>query len=819
MSKHARLFRYSILALAVLRAGGFAAPAAPGSSPAAGREAVLLDAGWRFALGHASDRSRDWGFGGDMEYSKIKSWNGPARPDFKDAAWRLLDLPHDWVVELPFVDKPASDELESHGFKPVGQAFPASSVGWYRRHLALPAADAGRRLALEFDGAFRDCLVWVNGILVGRHEGGYAPFGFDVTDVMECGQDNVIAVRVDATSAEGWFYEGAGIYRHVRLIKTAPVHVPKGGIAVAPALAGSGADVAIRTSLANDANQPANAALESRIVDPAGKTVATFTDASVAVAPWATVEVRQAMRLSDAVLWSLEAPKLYRLVTTIRVGGAAVDELTTRFGVRDIRFDPDRGFFLNGKRVQLNGVCCHQDHAGVGAAVPDSVQRWRIARLKEMGVNAYRTSHNPPAPEILEACDELGMLVMDETRLFSSSAMSLEQLAAMVRRDRNHPSVILWSIGNEEEDVQGVPLGRRVAETMARTVRALDATRPVTYASNSGYYEGANEVMDVRGFNYHLDAIDAYHKAHPRLPLFGSEIASTLTTRGEYARDDARTYLPAYDKNKPAWGELAEEWWTFYAARPWLAGAFIWTGFDYRGEPTPFDWPCISSHFGILDTCGFAKDLFWYYKSWWTSDPVLHLLPHWNWKGKEGQEIEVWAFTNCDEVALALNGKALGARKVAPNGHAAWRVPYAPGRLEAVGFKGGKEILRDAVETTGPAARIVLAADRPGIGADGRDVGLVTVSAVDAAGRPVPTADADIAFDVKGPGRIIGVGNGNPSSHEPDTFPEGSAARRRLFNGLAQVLVRSAGGAGEIVLTAKAAGLAPAALALRADNK
>ena len=819
MSMPARSSPFFALTLAALVLGGPAFAAAP--APSAGREVVLLDPGWRFALGHASDRSRDWGFGGDMEFSTIKHWNGPARPDFKDDAWRLLDLPHDWVVELPFVAAPASDELDYHGFKPVGQAFPATSVGWYRRHLALPASDAGRRLALEFDGAFRDCLVWVNGALVGRHEGGYAPFAFDVTDLMECGRDNVIAVRVDATRAEGWFYEGAGLYRHVRLVKTAPVHVPKDGIAVAPSVAGRGADLAIRTSVANDAARPAVAALESRIVDPAGRTVARFTDSSVALAPWSTVEVRQSLRLDDPVLWSLESPRLYRLVTTVRVAGAAVDEVTTRFGVRDIRFDPGQGFFLNGRRVQINGVCCHQDHAGVGAAVPDSVQRWRIARLKEMGVNAYRTSHNPPAPEILEACDELGMLVMDETRLFSSSPMALEQLSAMVRRDRNHPSVILWSLGNEEEDVQGAPLGRRVAETMARTVKALDATRPITYASNSGYYEGINQVVDVRGFNYHMDAIDAYHKAHPALPLFGSEIASTLTTRGEYARDDARTYLPAYDTNKPAWGELAAEWWTFYAARPWLAGAFIWTGFDYRGEPTPFQWPCISSHFGILDTCGFAKDLFWYYKSWWTPDPVLHLLPHWNWRGREGKPIEVWAFTNCDEVALVLDGKPLGARRVAPNGHAEWQVPYAPGRLEAVGYKGDREVARDAVETTGPAARIVLTAVGPGsgLGADGRDVAIITVSAVDAAGRAVPTADADLAFDIKGPGRIIGVGNGNPSSHEPDAVPDGGPARRRLFNGLAQVLVRSRGGAGEITLTASGAGLAPAVLTLRAEAR
>ena len=807
-------------AAAAISAGMFfwaAAAFAAGASPAGDREVVQLDAGWRFALGHAADRGRDFGFGGEMDYSKIKSWNGPVRPEFKDGAWRLLDLPHDWAVELPFVNAPAGEELESHGFKPVGQAFPASSVGWYRRRIDIAAADEGKRLALEFDGAFRDCFVWLNGVLLGRHEGGYGPFGFDATDAANYGQDNVLVVRVDASAAEGWFYEGAGIYRHVRLVKTAAVHVPKGGVAVVPAIAGPGADIALWTTIANDSGRAETAALESRIVDPSGKIVATYGDKGLSLRPWETIEVRQALRVAEPKLWNLETPRLYSLVSTVRVGGRTIDEVTTRFGIRDIRFDPDKGFFLNGRRVQINGVCCHQDHAGVGAAVPDSVQRWRIARLKEMGVNAYRTSHNPPAPEILDACDELGVLVMDETRLFGSSDLSLEQLSAMIRRDRNHPSVILWSIGNEEEDVQAAPLGRRVAETMVRTVKALDASRPVTYASNSGAFAGTNETVDVRGFNYHMDTIDAYHKAHPAQPLFGSEIASTLTTRGEYARDDVRTYLPAYDKNKPAWGELAEEWMTFYAARPWLAGAFIWTGFDYRGEPTPFSWPCISSHFGILDTCGFAKDLFWYYKSWWTSEPVLHLLPHWNWAGREGKPIEVWAFTNVEEVRLSLNGKDLGVRKVSPNGHAEWQVPYAPGKLEAAGFKGGRKIARDVVETTGAAAKIVLAADRPAIAADGRDVRIVTVSAVDAAGRPVPTADADVSFEIEGPGRIIGVGNGNPSSREADVFPEGARPHRRLFNGLAQVLVRSAGAAGEIALKAKADGLAPATLALRAQ--
>jgi beta-galactosidase len=440
---------------------------------------------------------------------------------------------------------------------------------------------------------------------------------------------------------------------------------------------------------------------------------------------------------------------------------------TTRFGIRTIRFDPDNGFFLNGQHVQINGVCCHQDHAGVGAGVPDRLQRFRLEKLKAMGVNAYRTSHNPPAPEILDACDELGLLVMDETRLFSSSELALGHLETLVRRDRNHPSVILWSMGNEEPE-QATARGHRIARTMMRTVKALDPTRPVTYASNSGAYNGVNELMDVRGFNYYLPEVDRYHREHPAQPLILSEIASTVCTRGEYAVDKARGYLSAYDRHKPEWGELASEWLTFLAARPFLAGGFVWTGFDYRGEPTPYEWPCISSHFGILDTCGFPKDLFWYYKSWWTNEPVLHLLPHWNWRGKDGQPIEVWAFTNFEAVRLFLNGRDLGLKTVAPLGHAEWHVPYESGRLEAVGYRGGREAARAVVETTSDAAALVLAPDRAEITREPGDVSIVTVSALDVNRRAVPTAATEISFEISGPGRILGVGNGDPSSHEAD---------------------------------------------------
>ncbi len=734
------------------------------------RQVVLLDRDWRFALGHAADMDRDFGFGGSESYAKITSWRGPIRPAFSVASWRQIDLPHDWAVETPFVQAPPSGELTSHGFKPVGRAFPATSIGWYRKHFTLADQDRGKRISIDFDGVFRDAMVWLNGVLLGRHEGGYAPFGFDATDAISDG-DNVLVVRVDATQAEGWFYEGAGIYRHVWLVKTAPIHLQKWGTFVAPRVGEGEASIEVVSTLVNDSDAPGRTSIEWKIVGPDGSEAASASRPAVEVAPWQTVEVRESLRVPRPVLWSLEKPALYQLVSIVRDGAHTLDATTTRFGIRTIRFDPDKGFFLNGEHVQINGMCCHQDHAGVGAAVPDRLQRYRIERLKEMGVNAYRSSHNPPAPELLDACDELGVLVMDETRLFSSSPLSLQHLDALVRRDRNHPSVILWSIGNEEPE-QGTARGHRVARTMMRVVKGLDSTRPVTYASNSGAYTGVNELMDVRGFNYYLGEVDRYHREHPTQPLVLSEIASTVSTRGEYVDDKERGYLSAYDRHKPSWGELASEWLTFLAARPFLAGGFVWTGFDYRGEPTPYEWPCISSHFGILDTCGFKKDLFWYYKSWWTKDPVLHLFPHWNWRGREGEPIEVWAFTNFDEVRLSLNGRDLGSRKVEPLGRAEWRVPFEAGRLEAVGYLQGRVMARTTLETTDSASSVKLEPDRAAISTDSTDLSIVNVSAFDSKGRQVPNAANDITFNLRGPGRIIGLGNGDPSSHEADRVAE-----------------------------------------------
>jgi beta-galactosidase len=390
-----------------------------------------------------------------------------------------------------------------------------------------------------------------------------------------------------------------------------------------------------------------------------------------------------------------------------------------------------------------------------------------------MGGNAYRTSHNSPTPELLEACDHLGLLVMDENRLLGSDALHLKWFEEQVRRDRNHPSVVIWSLANEEFTEGGTPDGGRVAATMQALARQLDPTRPVTYNAPVGNeFPGINAVIEVRGWSYHIgvDNMDAYHAAHPQQPNVGSEQGSTVGTRGIYANDKERGYVTAYDDNGQSWSNTAEEWMGFFDTRPWLSGGFVWTGFDYRGEPTPYGWPCINSHFGILDTCGFPKDNYWYYQSWWTAKPVLHLLPHWNWSGKEGQEIDVRALSNCDEVEVFLNGRSFGRQTMKRVSSLKWKVPYAPGTLSAKGFKAGQLVAETKVETTGASAALQLAPDRATIDANGEDVSVITVAVADAQGRVVPVADNAVSFELEGPGRIIGVGNGDPSCHEPDVF-------------------------------------------------
>jgi len=796
---------------AASRGEGDAADAAiPEAPDAASRERLLLDFNWRFHLGHADDPARDFGYGGGEEFAKTGEFmSTPSKADFDVSDWRAVNLPHDWVVELPFENDPA---LYNQGFKPVGRGHPATSIGWYRRVFEIPATDHGRRLSLEFDGVFRDCLVALNGIYLGRNLSGYAPFRFDISEVANYGGNNVLVVRADATEHEGWFYEGAGIYRHVWLVKTDPVHVAPGGVFVSSEVSGGAATVTVQTQVENEGDAAPVTRIISTITGPSGKVVARAATQPARHAGWSGREYTQRLAVRNPALWSLEHAQLYRLTTIIEANGAEVDRLDTPFGIRTIRFDADHGFFLNGERVELKGTCNHQDHAGVGSALPDRLQAYRVERLKGMGCNAYRTSHNPPTAELLDACDRLGMLVLDETRMMSSTDEALSQFGRLIRRDRNHPCVIAWSIGNEEWRVQGSERGALIAADMKRLARQLDPTRLVTEAMNGDWGKGLSDVVDIQGFNYFQGDIDAYHRGHPRQPTMGTETASAVSTRGIYEKDEARGYLSAYDLNFPPWASTAERWWTYFDQRAFLAGGFAWTGFDYRGEPTPYKWPCISSHFGIMDTCGFPKDTYYYYQAWWGDAPVLHLFPHWDWPGKEGQAIEVWCHSNLERVELFLNGQSVGAQDVQKDTHLMWKVPYAAGVLEARGSKGGQVVLTAKRETTGAPARIRLVADRPRVAADGEDVAVVEVRVVDAAGRLVPVADDEITFHVTGSGKLIGVGNGDPSSHESD---KGDA--RRAFNGLCLGLVQATRTAGEIQVEATAPGLASGRLSITCE--
>ena len=757
----------SLFFTAVFAASAFAANDFVQASP---RERLLMDAGWRFAFGHPSDTARD--FDHAISYfsyfAKAGYGDGPAAASFDDRAWRQLDLPHDWAVEAPFDSKGST----SHGFKAIGRNFPERSIGWYRKIFAIPASDLGRRISVEFDGVFRDSVVWVNGFYLGRQPSGYTSFRYDLTDYLNYGGDNVIAVRVDATMEEGWFYEGAGIYRHVWLAKTAPLHVARWGTYVTTEVGEGAASVRARTTVANDGVEAATFDVEQSIVDPDGRVVATGSLRSLSLAAGDTGEFPCSLNVPQPRLWSLESPALHRLVTTIRVGGAAVDRYETTFGIRTIRFNPDHGFFLNGRHVEIHGTNNHQDHAGVGVALPDALQDFRVARLKEIGVNAYRSSHNPPTPEFLDACDRLGLLVLDENRLMGPSPEQLGQLESMIRRDRNHPSVIIWSLGNEEWAIEGNIKGARITASMQAFAHRLDPTRRTTVA-NSGGWGGTSTVIDLVGYNYiNQSNPDGQHAKFPNQPGVGTEEATTPGTRGIYFDDPPRARLGF--KAVGDTGGNCEKGWKYYAGRPFLAGLFFWTGFDYRGEPMPYEWPEIYAQFGFLDGCGFMKDTAYYLKSWWTDEPVLHLYPHWNWPGKEGQQIDVVCFSNHEVVELFLNGVSLGKKDMPRNGHLEWKVAYAPGAIEARGYRGGRVVATTRVETTGAPVQLVLTPDHTAINSDGADVAVFTISAHDTQGRTVPTAANMVNFEITG-GRIIGVGNGDPGCHEPDRFIEAVA--------------------------------------------
>jgi len=762
------------------------------------RQVLSMDKDWKF---HRGAIEYDFGWHKAKKFSQ-----GPCAVDFNDSRWRTVDVPHDFVIEGTF-DPTAR----------VEGGFLKGDIAWYRKQFVVSEKDKDKRIYIEFDGVFRNCKVFLNDFFIGSHLSGYTSFFFDLTDFLNYGGENILAIEVDARDYEGWWYEGGGIYRHVRLVKTNAMHVAPWGIFVRTDTdkedTPDSAAITIATRVLSRKTDAAKYTLTSTIISPEGKSVAELSTEGTQ-SQWCEQETIHKVKISNPQLWSLEKPQLYTLKTSIVCDGNAADDVTTKFGIRTIRIDAEKGFFLNGKHVKLKGVCCHQDHAGVGVALPDRLHEWRIERLKEMGVNAYRCSHNPPAPEILEACDRLGMLVLDENRILSSAPENLAQLESMILRDRNHPSVVMWSLGNEEFNIQRKPEGRRIARTMYEFVKAIDPTRTVTVAENGVFNEGPAFAVDIKGLNYSHDQYDRWHKEHPEKPLLATETGSTVTTRGIYTFDAQKGYVHAYDRRNREvhWAPGAQTMWRSLASKDFVMGCFVWTGFDYKGEPTPFAWPCINSHFGIMDMCGFPKDNYYYYKSWWSDEPVLHLLPHWNWPDKTGEEIEVWCFSNCDEVELSLNDKIISREQMPRDGHLEWKVPYQPGTLLAKGFKNDKIILTKEVRTTGAPATIKMIPDRAKIKADSQDIVIITVQIVDEKGDVVPYADNLVSFDVTDNAKIIGVGNGNPSSHEPD-----KAKMRRAFNGLCQVIIQSTDKSGQIEITAKSDGLKSMTLAIDAE--
>jgi beta-galactosidase len=793
--------------------GAETAPSVPAQSAAntpltaSERERLLLDFGWRFHFGNANDPSKDFGLGSGRggDFQKTGNFLPASNPAFDDADWTPVDLPHDWAIELPFTNDPS---LASKGFYPLGRAYPTTSVGWYRRVFELPASDAGKRISLEFDGVYRETLVALNGIYIGRHSGGYDPFSFDVTDFVNPGAINVLLIRVDATLSDGWFYEGAGIYRHVWMVKTSPVHVKKWGTFVASEVRSGEAALSIRTEVENQSKFAHSIRVVSTVLDSSDRTVASATSSPQKVADGAEQIYEQKLTVQRPQLWSLEERNLYKLVTELRADDATLDRYETPFGIRTITIDAQKGVFLNGQPVQIKGTCNHQDHAGIGAAVPDSVQYYRVRKLQEMGCNSLRTSHNPPTSELLDACDQLGMLVFDETRMMSTNPEGLNQFANLIRRDRNRPSVFMWSMGNEER-VANSERGVLILSGMKALAEQLDGTRPVSIAPTGAIGTGGLAVCDVIGYNYMDPGALAYHQAHPDKPVIGTETVSAVGTRGIYITDPAKGYVGSYDPYTTTGRASAEGWWRFCEANPWLAGGFVWTGFDYRGEPSPYQWPNISSQYGIIDTCGFPKDTYYYYQSWWTDRPVLHLFPHWNWPGYEGKEIAVWVHSNLDRVELFVNGRSLGAQEVKKNQHVAWNVPYAAGAIEARGYKADKVVMTTRRETTGAAAKLVMTADRQEANADGEDVVMFAVAVHDAQGREVPIADNEVAFQVSGPGKLIGVGNGDPTDHAPD-----KGTSRKAFSGLCMAIVQSTKKPGSITVQATSPGLVPATVTI-----
>jgi beta-galactosidase len=779
------------------------------------RQHLFFDRGWCFARGDIA---------------------GAEAVLFDDTGWRTLDLPHDWSIEGPF-----SEDAPCGG----GGGYLPGGIGWYRKQFSLPSQGRDRQVTIQFDGVYKNCDVWLNGQHLGLHPYGYTSFYYDLTPHLYSGeQENVLAVRVDnSQQPDARWYSGSGIYRHVWLIVTDPLHVAQWGTFVrTPLVSDAVARVEVLTQIQNGSDMSGDCTLITTVVDAKGEAAGT-AESRHRVAPGQAHEFVQRIRVAQPRLWSVQDPYLYRVQSTVKDGDRVVDTYETPLGIREIAFDVDRGFLLNGHRVKINGVCLHHDGGCVGAAVPERVWERRLETLRAMGCNGIRSSHYPPAPEFLDLCDRMGFLVMDEN--FDEWRMgkfaygyhdyfdewAIADTVSMVRRDRNHPSVVIWSVGNEIPE-QTVPEGVEILRKLIDAVYKEDPTRPVTSAcdhieAHVPTTEAFLDALDVVGYNY----VDRWaerrelcysvdRQRYPKRKMIGTENVSVAGVRGVYDLERVHGWHGPYHTRMIR----AEQLWKFTRLYDYVAGDFMWTGIDYLGETR---WPAKNTSCGPIDLCGFPKDEFYFYQSQWTDKAVMHLFPHWTWPDREGKVIPVICYTNCDSVELLLNDKSFGeqvlsfprygmdpskgwgeqdwmsfVRPTTADLHLRWTVPYEPGVLKAIGKRNGEVICEQEVVTAGPAAQVKLVADREAIAADGHDVVHLTVQVLDAQGHPVPTAGDLITFDVQGPGRIIGVDNGDPVSHEPF-----QADQRRAFNGLCLAIVQSTTTPGTLQITASAPGL------------
>lgn len=755
---------------------------------------------------------------------------------FADGDWRLLNLPHDWSIEGSF--------SESNPATVGGGALPGGT-GWYRKSFTIPAQDKGRQIFIDFDGVYCNSEVWINGHYLGKRPNGYISFRYELTPYLHYGSGkNIAAVRVDnSKQPNSRWYSGSGIYRNVWLVKVDKTHIDHWGTFVStPRVDEKSADISIGITLRNGNPGHAHLQVVTTLLDAAGKPVAADTVALKQVAD-TLIHLTQDLRLQSPRLWSVDHPYLYHAQTKVRADGKTIDEYITPFGIRFFSFDADNGFSLNGKWMKIQGVCDHHDLGCLGSAINTAALRRQLLILKGMGCNAIRTSHNPPAPELLDLCDELGFLVMDEAfdmwkkeknpydYHLAWDEWHRQDLEDQVRRDRNHPSVIIWSIGNEipEQWDHDSATIRRAAE-LRSIVRFLDTSRPITSALNNPYPKNSiveAGALDLIGYNYDHKDFGDFHQRFPGKKFIGTETVSAFETRGFYEMpsDSIRRYserpnvigpdgtvantISGYDNASAAWGSTHEETLKMINKYKFLSGQFIWTGFDYLGEPTPYGWPSRSSYFGIVDLAGFPKDIYYLYKSEWTNEPVLHIFPHWNWK--PGQIIDVWAFYNqADEVELFLNGKSQGVKKKTGDDlHVMWRLAYEPGVLKAVSRKNGKVVLTREIKTAGSPAKIELRSDKKELRADGKDLAFVTVEILDSEGNPVPDANNTIHFDFTGQAFIAGTDNGDQVDHTSFQSHD-----RKAFYGRCLVIIQAKKGGGPIQITATANGLASATLNL-----